>query len=62
MAAPRVRCANCGEPFDRRATNQSFCFREECLRARERDRKLSWRHAVAQLDDVRRAVCRRAAA
>lgn len=59
MAAPRVRCVKCGEPFDRRAVNQSYCFEDECRRARERDRKLAYRRSVAQLEDARWAARRR---
>lgn len=62
MAAPRVRCSHCGEPFDRRAVNQSYCFEPECRKARTRERVKAWRHAVAKLEDARWAARRRAAA
>lgn len=55
MAAPRVRCTHCGEPFDRRAVNQSYCFAPLCRKARTRDRVKAWRHAVTRLEHARRA-------
>jgi hypothetical protein len=61
MAAPRVRCSHCGEPFDRRAANQFYCAEDDCRRARERDRKAAYRQSVAQLERARFAAWRRAA-
>jgi hypothetical protein len=62
MAAPRARCANCGEPFDRRAVNQSYCFKLACRRARNRERLRAWRQTKAQLHEARwQATIRRAA-
>lgn len=52
MAAPRARCAHCGEPFDRRAVNQSYCFEDECRAARNRENVRAFRAARAQLDQV----------
>lgn len=53
MAAPRVRCAHCGEWFDRRAVNQSYCFEDECRNARNAANVANYRAIVAHRADVR---------
>lgn len=53
MAAPRVRCACCGEPWDRRAVNQAYCPKPACQRAHNADRLREWRRATAYREDAR---------
>jgi hypothetical protein len=62
MGAPRARCRNCGEPFDRRAVNQSSCFAPDCRDARNRENMRASRAARAQLVEIpwRRAIERTA--
>ncbi len=50
MAAARAHCTNCGEPFDRRAVNQSYCFADECRKARNRENVRAFRETRAVLD------------
>ncbi len=43
MAAPRIRCNHCGEPFDRRAVTVFYCKADACQKAHARDRMKRWR-------------------
>lgn len=62
MAAPRIRCAHCGEPFDRRQVTQSYCFKLQCRRARNTARIREWRDSKRQLEHARLERIRKAAA
>lgn len=53
MAAPRIRCAHCGDPFDRRQVTTSYCAKEDCQRAHHRDRMRALRTVHRQMDSHR---------
>lgn len=50
MAAPRIRCNHCGDIFDRRQVTTSYCEKDDCRRAHERDRKREYRTVRRQLE------------
>lgn len=45
MAATLARCANCGDPFERRQVTQTYCKKPDCRRAHNAANFRNWWHA-----------------